>query len=118
MTVSGVCYDYLLRGDDFRGSLRVDAFPETQRQISIVPMGEGQFGIWYETEEALLKSLGSMFVRRDGSVMMLLYDDGHWDGDTGLLLTAPASTREDAVALANKLAKELSPNWLGTWQFE
>jgi len=68
--------------------------------------------------EALMQSLGSMYVGRDGSVLVLLHEDGHWDGDTGLMLTAPASTREEAVALANEMAQKLSPDWLGANPFE
>ena len=118
VTISGTYWDYLLLEDRFDGSIQVDAYPETQRQLSIVPMGEGQFGIWYADDEMLMKSFGGMFLMADGSVMLLIHEDGHWDADTGLMLTTPASTREEAVALANKLAGELSPNWLGAWTFK
>lgn len=118
VTITGIYHDYLFRQDYFAGSLRVEALPQTHGDMSVVNMGEGQSHIWYEDEEALMKSLGSLYVRKDSSVMMLLHEDGYWDAETGLMLTAPASTREEAVALANELAGELSPNWLGTWTFE
>lgn len=120
LMVKGTYYDYLFREDNFTGSIRVEAYPETQGNTSVMDMGGGQYGIWYETADARMKAFGSMFVRRDGSVLVLLYDEeGHWDGSTGKMITAPASTREEAVELANALADELSPNWLGTsWDFE
>lgn len=118
VTITGTCWDYLFRQDEFAGSIRVEALPQTHGGLSVVNMGDGQCGVWYENEETLMKSLGSMFVRKDGSVLMLLHEDGHWDAETGLMLTSPASTREEAVALANELAQELSPNWLGAWTFE
>ena len=118
VSIKGTYWDYLLLEDKFNGSVQVEALPETHKQISIVPLGEGQFGIWYADDEMLMKSFGGMFLQSDGSVMLLIHEDGHWDADTGLMLTAPASTREEAVALANKLAGELSPNWLGKWTFE
>lgn len=118
VTVTGTYWDFLFRQDYFAGSIRVEALPQTHGDLSVTNMGDGQSAIWYENEEALLKSLGSMFVRKDGSVLMLIHEDGGWAADTGRMLTAPASTREEAVRLANQLAVELSPKWLGTWQFE
>lgn len=118
LKITGTYYDFLFREDYFAGSIRVEALPQTHGDISVVNMGDGQCGIWYENEEVLMKSLGSMFVRRDGSVMLLLHEDGHWDAETGRMLTAPASTREEAVKLTNELAVTLSPNWLGVWTFK
>lgn len=118
VTISGTYWDFLLREDKFDGSIRVEALPETNAELSIVPMGDGQLGLWYADEEMLMKSFGGMFISRDGSVLLLIHEDGGWSADTGLMLTAPASAREEAVALANELAKALSPNWLGTWTFE
>lgn len=118
VTVRGTYHDYLFRQDYFSGTIRVEALPQTHGDMSVVNMGGGQCHIWYEDEEALMKSLGSLYVRKDGSVLMLLHEDGHWDGDTGLMLTAPASTREEALRLTNQLAVELSPDWLGKGTFE
>lgn len=66
----------------------------------------------------LMKSFGGMFLMADGSVMLLIHENGQWSASEGKVVTAPATTREAAVALANKLAKEFSPNWLGTWTFK
>lgn len=118
VTVTGTYWDYLFRQDEFAGSIRVEALPQTHGDLSVINMGDGQCGVWYENEEALMKSLGSMFVRKDGSVLMLLHEDGHWDAETGRTLIAPSATREEAVKLANQLAQELSPNWLGNWTFK
>lgn len=118
VTVTGTYWDYLFREDKFQGSIRVEACPETHGNLSVTEMGGGQYGIWYETEESRLNAFGTMFVRKDGSVMVIVDEDGHWDASAGKMLTAPASTREEAVALANAMADELSPNWLGPWQFE
>lgn len=118
LRLTGIYYDYLFREDAFSGSIRVEACPETHGDLSVVKMGSGQYGIWSEDEEALMKAFGSMFVRKDGSVMVIVHEDGHWDAETGLMITAPASTREEALALTNELADELSPKWLGVWTFE
>ena len=118
VTIHGTYWDHLLLEDKFEGSVRVEAFPETQGQISVVPMGEGQYVLWYADKEMLMKAFGGMFLRPDGSVMLLIHEEGQWDAQYGKVLTAPASTREEAVALTNELAKELSPNWLGSWTFK
>ncbi len=118
VTVTGSYYDYLLRQDDLSVNIWVEDCPETHGVLSLTELGENQYGIWYETEESRLNAFGSLFIRKDGSVMVIINEDGHWDGATGRMLTAPASTREEAVALANELAAELSPNWLGRWEFD
>ena len=118
VTLHGTYWDYLLLEDKFDGSIRVEALPKTYGEMSIVPLGNGQLGLWYADEEMLMKSFGGMFLRADGSVLLLIHEEGHWDAEQGLMLTAPASTREEAVALANAMAKELSPNWLGTYTFK
>lgn len=118
VTVTGIYYDYLFRADAFTGSVRVEVCPETHGNTSVTAMVDGQYGIWRENENGLLEYFGGMFVRRDGSVLVLISEEGHWDAETGKVCTAPASTREEAVTLTNELAKELSPNWLGTWNFE
>ena len=118
LKITGTYYDYLFREDTFTGSIWVEACPETHGDMSVARMGSGQYGIWYETEESRLKAFGSMFVRKDGSVMVIVDEDGHWDGATGRMITAPASSREEAVRLANELADELSPTWLDPWDFD
>ncbi len=116
--INGTYWDYLFREDNFTGDILIEALPKAKGKMSIHQMGDGQYGVWVENEEALLQSLGGMFLSKDGRLMFILNDEGHWDAATGRMVTAPASTREEAVALANELAKELSPNWLGTWNFE
>lgn len=118
VTVKGTYWDCLFLEDRFEGSIWVEACPETYGVQSVTRMGENQYGVWYATEDAQLKSFGGMLVRRDGSVLVMLHEDGAWSADTGRVLTAPAATREEAVALANELAKTLSPDWLGTWEFQ
>ena len=118
VTVNGIYDDYLFRTDTFTGSVWVEDCPETHGALSITKLGENQYGIWYETPQSRLNAFGSLFIRKDGSLMVIIDEDGHWDGATGRMLTAPASTREEAVALANELAAELSPSWLGRWQFD
>lgn len=116
--IKGTYWDYLFREDNFTGDIEIEALPKTKGKMSIHQTGEGQYGVWVENDEALLQSLGGMFLCPDGRMIFLLNDEGHWDAATGRMVTAPASTREEAVALANELARELSPNWLGIWTFE
>lgn len=116
--INGTYWDYLFREDNFTGNIMIEALPKTKGKMSIHQTGKGQYGVWVENEEALLQSLGGMFLRPDGSMIFLLNDEGHWSADTGRMVTAPAASREEAVALTNWLAKELSPNWLGKWTFE
>lgn len=118
VTIKGTYWDYLLLEDKFDGSVWVEALPETRRELSIALLNDGQFGLWYADEEMLMKFFGGMFLREDGSVLLLIHEEGQWDAQYGKAVTAPASTREEAVALANDLARELSPNWLGKWTFE
>ncbi len=118
MELNGTYHDYLFREDYFTGTLRVEDLPETHGDVYLTNMGSGQNLISYVTEEDRRKSLGAMFVRKDGSVVVIVHEDGHWDGEKGRMITAPATTREEAVALANALADELDPHWLGYRDFE
>ena len=118
VTVNGIYDDYLFRTDTFTGSVWVEDCPEPHGALSITKLGKNPYGIWYETPQSRLNAFGSLFIRKDGSLMVIIEEDGHWDGATGRMLTPPASTREEAVALANELAAELSPSWLGRWQFD
>ncbi|MBD3918459.1 hypothetical protein H8B09_06810 [Paenibacillus sp. PR3] len=65
---------------------------------------------WYDGEGNMYSfQLGDLYANDDFSqVTLTLYDqreDGsrYWGGDDGLMLTAPAKDRTDAVRLANKL---------------
>ena len=119
--VEGMYYDFLFLEDRFDVKLMSEqAAPMLDMNQIHAPLGNGQYGIWYRSTGEGMISIGGVFLRPTGDgVMMLLYDEeGHWNGSSGQMLTAPASTREEAVALANQLADELSPTWLGPWNFE
>lgn len=115
VSINGTYYDYLFRRDTFSGFIRVEGYPLTDKAVLSCIIEKGHYGFCsYMGDDGMATSIGSQLMQPDGSeIMLLISEDGHWDGKGGLMLTAPSTTREEAVAMANRLAKELSAEWLG-----
>lgn len=104
--VEGTYNDYLFRLDTFSGVVKIDGYPAATRFSSAV--GDGQIALITVDEEGLARSLGFMYMRPDGSEMLIcLYEDGGWSGRDGLMITAPEFLRDHAVMTANRLVDEL-----------
>ena len=104
--VEGTYNDYLFRLDTFSGVVKIDGYPAAKRFSLAV--GEGQIALLYVMEEGMARSLGFMYMRPDGSEMLIcFYEDGGWSGWDGLMITAPEFLRDHAVMTANRLVDEL-----------
>lgn len=119
--INGIYYDYLFRKDYFDGTFVVEGYPETDNimmRCSFVSNGFGS--LWYcDANGAPQNTWGSLAMNPNGKEFFVIVDeDNGWNGGTGLVLTAPAANREEAVNLTNRLSKKYSPNWLGVCTLE
>lgn len=106
VNVEGTYFDYLFREDTFSGVVAIDGYPTATRFSSQV--GDGQIALMTTDGDGRLKSLGFMYMRPDGSEMLIcLYENGGWSGQNGLMITAPEFLRDFAVMTANRLIDEL-----------
>lgn len=111
--LEGTYYDYLFKLDTFDGVVEIDGYPVATRFSSLLSGGEGQIALITVTEEGLAKSLGFMYMRPNGSELLIcLYEDGGWNGRDGLMITAPEFLRDQAVMTANRLVDELDRGFL------
>lgn len=109
--VEGTYYDYLFRLDTFSGVVEIGGYPAATRFSSQV--SDGQIALITVDEEGLARTLGFMYMRPDGSEMLIcLYEDGGWSGRDGLMITAPEFLRDHAVMTANRLVDELDRGFL------
>ncbi len=121
VTISGVYSDYLFRTDHFDGTFVVEGYPRTNNSMLRCTFVSNGFGsLWYYDKYGKPdKVLGSMMMTPNGKeFLVLITEPDGWNGSDGLTLTGPAETREEAVAIANKLGKKYSTTWLAGWTFE
>jgi len=119
--ISGVYSDYLFRTDHFDGTFAVEGYPQTSNSMLRCTFITNGFGsLWYCDKYGKPdKVWGSMMMAPNGKeFLVLITEPDGWSGSDGLTLAGPAETREEAVAIANKLSKKYSPDWLATWTFE
>ncbi|MBQ8555241.1 MAG: zf-HC2 domain-containing protein [Clostridia bacterium] len=116
VTLEGTYYDSLLMQDRFRGRVQVEGYPQTDNSSAeCVFVADQQGYLYYSDGEGRLEAFASVLLEPDGSrILLCICEDGHWDSGNGLMLTAPAVTRQEAVCTANAMADELSSAWLGS----
>lgn len=111
--VEGTYYDYLFRLDSFSGVLEIEGYPAATRFSTALGNGTGQIAPMYTTEDGHARSLGFMYIRPDGSELLIgIYEDNGWSGRDGLMITAPEFLREHAVMTANRIVDELDRGFL------
>lgn len=120
ITINGTYFDYLLKEDFFDGAITASGFPETQRPLPRVSFHDGMGFLFYRGETGLLEStFGWIIMPPDGSTCVIgVHEEHGWSGDTGLMISAPAGSRQEAAALANRLCRQYSPDFLGNWVLE
>lgn len=120
ITINGTYFDYLLKEDFFDGAITVGGFPETRRPLPRVTFHDGMGFLFYRGEAGLLESMfGWIIMPPDGSACVIgVHEEHGWSGDTGLMISAPAVSRQEAAALANRLCRQYSPDFLGSWVLE
>lgn len=119
--ISGVYSDYLFRTDHFDGTFTVEGYPQTQNIMMRCTFMTNGFGsLWYCDKYGKPdKVWGNMMMTPNGKeFLVLITEPDGWSGSDGLSLAGPAETREEAVAIANKLGKKYSTTWLNRWTFE
>lgn len=118
--IKGTYYDFLFFDDQFTGHIIAEGHPVSEGKLTTCTFFKNWNGMpSYASEESPLNALGSLLMPPDGSeILFMIHEKGLWSGDNGLMISAPALTREEAVALANRLADELSAEWLATANFE
>lgn len=106
-----------LKGDlTFKGTVGLEGeelpVPEDQRAVKITKYkGLDSYWLVYpyiEDAKPHIFSMGQLFTDDDfGRIAIQLYEHeavgGHWDAESGLMIAAPATDREEAVALSNEL---------------
>jgi hypothetical protein len=110
-----------LKGDlTFKGTVGLEGedipVPEDQRTVKITKY-KGLHSYWLvysyiEDAKPYIFSMGQLFTDDDfGRIAIQLYEHeeggGHWDAESGLMIAAPASNREEAVALSNELMRDM-----------
>jgi hypothetical protein len=89
--------------------------PADQRELNIL-ISKEQSGLviysYFEDGKAKFYNVGGLFNNSDFTrVAFYLYeqrtDGGGWSGDNGIMLSAPAGNRKEALAIS----KELMKNW-------
>ncbi|MBQ4553308.1 MAG: zf-HC2 domain-containing protein [Clostridia bacterium] len=121
VTIDGVYYDYLFKDDQFKGKFIVEGYPFTSQASAHGYFIANHYGSMWHLDAHNLpdESLGSLLMRPNGKEFcVLIHEDGGWNGDGGLMLTGPATSREEAVKLTNKLSRKYSRDWLGVRAFE
>lgn len=119
--ISGVYSDYLFRTDHFDGTFVVEGYPQTNNTMMRCTFITDGFGsLWYCDKYGNPdKILGNMMMIPNGKeFLVLITEPDGWSGSDGLTLVGPAETREEAVAIANKLSKKYSTTWLAGWTFK
>lgn len=119
VTISGTYFDFLFRDDYFDGTFVVEGYPQTTQPMTRLVFPDKLGLLSYVNELGYLDLFGQIMLPADGSSFAVcLYDDNGWVGEDGRMLTGPAQSREEAVALTNKLCQKYSADWLGGWTFE
>ncbi|MCT4631363.1 MAG: hypothetical protein N4A76_01345 [Firmicutes bacterium] len=113
ITVKGVYKDYLIKKDTFEGIVSVDKYDFTQDTLmSKVTIFDGKGNLSYFNME----TLGFIIPEKDFSKFFIgvsepIAEPGQsWSGGDGLVIAAPASTREEAIEITKELAKK--SQWL------
>lgn len=119
VTIDGVYYDYLFKEDSFHGSFVISGYPQTTQELARCIFYDRLGLLSYVDQYGLLNNLGQLIMPTSGKAFVVcLYEENGWNGEDGLMLTGPATSREEAVALTNKLSQKYSPDWLGIRAFE
>lgn len=108
ITVKGVYKDYLFKKDTFEGIISIDKYDFTQNtKMSKLTFFDGKATISYFN----LQHLGFIICEKDFSKFFIGVDEATgWNGGEGLIITAPATTREEAIKMTKELSKK--SEWL------
>lgn len=104
LSLKGVYYDYLFREDGFAGSLWVEGKDATD-MMTVQPFRKGTSSIRRDMPDGRRIYVGTLLMDPDGSCVVLLLNDaqGSWSSRDGMMLTAPAVDRIEAVRTVNLL---------------
>lgn len=120
--IRGTYLDFLFRADVFDGEIIVEGVPQSQKpsRLSPVQIGGDHRPLYWEDDQAMLRAWGFIIsLPAMNRFMIGLYDEnGSWDGATGVNITAPATTREEAVAVTNEVCAAYGGDWLAEYRWK
>lgn len=125
VSIDGLYLDYLFRDDVFDGDLMIGGVEISQQTgaLSRLTFPDSYALLFYENEESLLNSVGAVAASPGFSEFaILLYEEGPngshgWQGSSGLVITHPARTREEAVCVTQRIC-HLNGVWLADTVWE
>lgn len=119
VSIQGKLYRNLKGDRIFKGTVELEGeenpVPEEQRSLEITKFrGTDYYWLVYHyiaDAKPRTFSQGNLYANGDFSkIAIALFtregDGGHWGAEDGLMIAAPASNREEAVALSNELMRE------------
>ena len=114
--IRGIYLDFLFRTDYFEGDIDIEGVPPSQKpgRLSRVYMDKGSYPLFWEEDDNSLRA-GGFIVSMPGMTQFMIGlndDDGSWDGNSGVNITVPATTREEAVRIANDICHTNGGHWL------
>lgn len=117
VSVHGWYLNYLFRADVFSGDLMIEGYPVTQVPGALHGRTYVKDGaLFYASRQYDLECTGTFSGVKAGMkefVIRLFNEEGSWTGEDGLMLTVPASDRDEAVRRANELARYTEMKWSG-----
>jgi len=117
VSVHGWYFNYLFRADFYSGDLMIEGIPMTQEPGALhyrTLLKDSP--LFYVSDQYDLDTIGSFSGVKSGMkefAIRLFDENGSWNGHEGLMLTVPASDREEAVKRANELSRYTDMKWDG-----
>lgn len=113
LSIDGYLSKGLFKGDKFRGTITIG-----EKQLSKLDMRFDKRGstvlFYYDDKTGDYIAYGTIFtndLKKEFTITVLEKDDQEgqklWSGKEGLMISAPANNREEALALSNKLMDEV-----------
>lgn len=120
--IRGTYFDFLFRTDYFSGDIAIEGIPQSQKpgRLSRVYINIDSYPLYWEDDDALLHT-GGFIISMPGMRRFMIglnNDDGSWDSNSGVNITVPATTREEAVSIANDVCHYNGGRWLSEINWE
>lgn len=120
--IKGIYLDFFFHTDIFEGDIAIEGVPQSQKtgRMSRIYMDKDSYPLFWEDDDAMLRA-GGFIVSMPGMSKFMIGlndEDGSWDGNSGVNITVPATTREEAVSIANDICKNNGGRWLSDINWE
>ncbi|WP_350343011.1 hypothetical protein PRVXT_002287 [Proteinivorax tanatarense] len=99
----------LFQNDQFQGTIYIG--DEKLSQVNSYVDKEGEILVTFDDESEDFKSFGKIYsLDRFKEFTIAIFENGEWDNEEGIILSAPAKDREDAVKISKSLMESLITN--------